>query len=113
MEVKDAAVLQQAPFDEFTPPFVSIATFSNGELAGTHRGVYIPWDMDISNQLQPGRIDVTHAVFGTLLGFEPLRLITLMVLGAMTGSSERTRATRFSTKRSALLDSHPSSQRRE
>lgn len=28
-----------------------------------------------------------YAVLGTLLGFEPLRLITLMALGAMTGSS--------------------------
>lgn len=35
LEVADAAVLQQAPFNEFTPPFVSIATFSAGQLNGT------------------------------------------------------------------------------
>ncbi len=34
-----------------------VSVFVNGELAGTHKGVWIPWDMDISSYLRPGQIN--------------------------------------------------------
>jgi beta-galactosidase len=30
------------------------SVFVNGQLAGTHRGVWIPWDLDVSAYLRPG-----------------------------------------------------------
>ena len=34
-----------------------VGVFVNGELAGTHKGVWIPWDMDISKHLRPGQVN--------------------------------------------------------
>ena len=42
-----------------------VSVFVNGELAGTHKGVWIPWDMDISNHVEPGEVnDIVLAVKG-------------------------------------------------
>ncbi|MGD8240751.1 MAG: glycoside hydrolase family 2 TIM barrel-domain containing protein, partial [Armatimonadota bacterium] len=32
-----------------------VSVFVNGKLAGTHRGVWIPWDLDISRYIEPGK----------------------------------------------------------
>ena len=34
-----------------------VSVFVNGKLAGTHRGVWIPWDMDISNFVVSGEVN--------------------------------------------------------
>ena len=31
-----------------------VSVFINGELAGTHKGVWIPWDLDVSDRIRPG-----------------------------------------------------------
>jgi hypothetical protein len=33
------------------------SVFVNGELAGTHRGVWIPWDLDVSRHIRPGQVN--------------------------------------------------------
>ena len=33
----------------------SVSVFVNGQLAGTHRGVWIPWDLDVSKFIEPGK----------------------------------------------------------
>ncbi|MHC4401644.1 MAG: glycosyl hydrolase 2 galactose-binding domain-containing protein [Planctomycetota bacterium] len=41
------------------------SVFVNGQLAGTHRGVWVPWDLDVSNFIEPGRInEIAVAVKG-------------------------------------------------
>jgi len=34
-----------------------VSVFVNGKLAGTHRGVWIPWDLDVSGLLEPGSVN--------------------------------------------------------
>ncbi|HIE51462.1 MAG TPA: hypothetical protein EYP85_06855 [Armatimonadetes bacterium] len=34
-----------------------VSVFVNGQLAGTHRGVWIPWDLDISQFVKPGAVN--------------------------------------------------------
>ncbi|MFQ6130566.1 MAG: glycoside hydrolase family 2 TIM barrel-domain containing protein [Armatimonadota bacterium] len=34
-----------------------VSVFVNGQLAGTHRGVWIPWDLDISGHVRPGQVN--------------------------------------------------------
>ncbi|MCK4376582.1 MAG: hypothetical protein KAX19_14700, partial [Candidatus Brocadiae bacterium] len=42
-----------------------VSVFVNGHLAGTHRGVWIPWDLDISRYVEPGRTnEIAVAVKG-------------------------------------------------
>lgn len=42
-----------------------VSVFVNGELAGTHRGVWIPWDLDISDYVAPGEVnEIAVAVKG-------------------------------------------------
>ena len=42
------------------------SVFVNGRLAGTHRGVWVPWDLDVSRFIEPGRVnEVAVAVKGT------------------------------------------------
>jgi len=31
--------------------------FVNGKLAGTHQGVWIPWDLDVSRYIEPGKVN--------------------------------------------------------
>ncbi len=33
------------------------SVFVNGRLAGTHKGVWIPWDQDVSNLVRPGEVN--------------------------------------------------------
>ncbi len=33
------------------------SVFVNGRLAGTHRGVWIPWDLDVSRYVEPGKVN--------------------------------------------------------
>ena len=33
------------------------SVFVNGELAGTHKGVWIPWDLDVSKHVKPGEVN--------------------------------------------------------
>jgi len=33
------------------------SVFVNGELAGTHKGVWIPWDLDVSRHVRPGEVN--------------------------------------------------------
>ncbi len=42
-----------------------VGVFVNGELAGTHKGVWVPWDMDISGHLKAGQVnEIALAVKG-------------------------------------------------
>ncbi len=48
-----------------------LSVFVNGQLAGTHRGVWIPWDMDISEHMVPGQVnEVVIAVKSPWYGFD-------------------------------------------
>ena len=43
-----------------------VSVFVNGRLAGTHRGVWVPWDLDVSSFIRPGRTnEIAVAVKGT------------------------------------------------
>ena len=33
------------------------SVFVNGRLAGTHRGVWVPWDLDVSGYIEPGKVN--------------------------------------------------------
>ncbi|NLF39498.1 hypothetical protein GX586_08635 [bacterium] len=51
-----------------------LSVFVNGTLAGTHRGMLIPWDMDISRLVQPGRTnELVIAVKSPWYGFDTRR----------------------------------------
>jgi len=42
-----------------------VSVFVNGELAGSHRGVWIPWDLDVSDHVRPGETnEIAVAVKG-------------------------------------------------
>jgi len=42
-----------------------VSVFINGELAGTHQGVWIPWDLDVSKFVAPGKVnEIAIAVKG-------------------------------------------------
>ncbi len=34
-----------------------VSVFVNGKLAGAHRGVWVPWDLDVSQFIEPGKIN--------------------------------------------------------
>jgi beta-galactosidase len=43
-----------------------VSVFINGRLAGTHQGVWVPWDLDVSQFIEPGRVnEIAVAVKGT------------------------------------------------
>jgi glycosyl hydrolase family 2 len=43
-----------------------VSVFVNGRLAGSHKGVWVPWDLDVSGFIEPGRVnEITVAVKGT------------------------------------------------
>jgi glycosyl hydrolase family 2 len=43
-----------------------VSVFVNGKLAGTHRGVWVPWDLDVSKHIRPGQTnEIAVAVKGT------------------------------------------------
>ncbi len=43
-----------------------VSVFVNGERAGTHEGVWVPWDLDISRHVRPGEVnEIAVAVKGT------------------------------------------------
>ena len=43
-----------------------VSVFVNGRLAGTHRGVWVPWDLDVSRLIEPGsQNEIALAVKGT------------------------------------------------
>ena len=43
-----------------------VSVFVNGKLAGTHRGVWVPWDLDVSPHVEPGKVnEIAVAVKGT------------------------------------------------
>ena len=43
-----------------------VSVFVNGRLAGTHKGVWVPWDLDVSGFIQPGKVnELAVAVKGT------------------------------------------------
>ena len=43
-----------------------VSVFVNGKLAGAHRGVWVPWDLDVSSFVQPGQVnEIAVAVKGT------------------------------------------------
>lgn len=48
-----------------------VSVFVNGELAGEHRGVWIPWDIDISGHVRPGQVnEIAVAVKSPWYGFD-------------------------------------------
>lgn len=49
-----------------------VSVFVNGELAGTHRSVWIPWQMDVSDYVRPGEVnELVIAVKGSYYATEP------------------------------------------
>ncbi|MHC4285171.1 MAG: sugar-binding domain-containing protein, partial [Planctomycetota bacterium] len=48
-----------------------VSVFVNGKFAGDHTGVWIPWDLDISKFVEPGRInEIAVAVKGSYYTFD-------------------------------------------
>jgi len=48
-----------------------VSVFVNGKLAGTHRGVWVPWDLDVSRFIVPGKVnELAVAVKGTYYAFD-------------------------------------------
>jgi glycosyl hydrolase family 2 len=48
-----------------------VSVFVNGRLAGSHRGVWIPWDLDISGLVRPGQVnELAVAVKSPWYGFD-------------------------------------------
>ncbi len=49
-----------------------VSVFVNGRLAGTHQGVWVPWDLDITPHVRPGQVnELAVAVKGTYYAFDP------------------------------------------
>lgn len=49
-----------------------ISVFVNGQLAGTHKGVWVPWDLDITPHVRPGQTnELAVVVKGTYYAFDP------------------------------------------
>ena len=49
-----------------------VSVFVNGELAGTHRSVWVPWFMDLSEQVRPGEVnEIAVAVKSSYYAAEP------------------------------------------
>ncbi len=47
------------------------SVFVNGRLAGTHKGVWVPWDLDITKYVRPGETnELAVAVKGTYYAFD-------------------------------------------
>jgi len=48
-----------------------VSVFVNGKPAGEHRGVWVPWDLDVSRLIEPGRVnEIAVAVKGTYYAFD-------------------------------------------
>jgi len=48
-----------------------VSVFVNGRLAGTHQGVWVPWDLDVSRLVEPGKVnEIAVAVKGTYYAFD-------------------------------------------
>ncbi len=48
-----------------------VSVFVNGKLAGEHRGVWVPWDLDVSGLIEPGKVnEIAVAVKGTYYAFD-------------------------------------------
>ncbi|MGM0486014.1 MAG: glycosyl hydrolase 2 galactose-binding domain-containing protein [Planctomycetota bacterium] len=48
-----------------------VSVFINGKLAGTHRGVWVPWDLDVSEFIKPGQVnEIALAVKGSYYAFD-------------------------------------------
>jgi hypothetical protein len=61
-----------------------VSVFINGQLAGTHRGVWVPWDLDITKHVRPGQTnEIAVAVKGTYYAQDPNGLGTKTTLMAM------------------------------
>ena len=49
-----------------------VSVFVNGERAGEHRGVWIPWDLDVTKHIKPGQVnELAVAVKGSYYAFDP------------------------------------------
>lgn len=49
-----------------------VSVFVNGQLAGTHKGVWVPWDLDITPHIRPGEVnELAVAVKGTYYALDP------------------------------------------
>lgn len=49
-----------------------VSVFVGGQLAGTHRGVWVPWDLDVSGHVRPGQTnEIAVAVKGTYYAQDP------------------------------------------
>lgn len=48
-----------------------VSVFVNGRLAGTHRGVWVPWELDVSRFIEPGQVnEIAVAVKGAYYAFD-------------------------------------------
>jgi len=48
-----------------------VSVFINGKPAGTHKGVWIPWDLDVSQFVEPGKVnELVVAVKGSWYAFD-------------------------------------------
>jgi hypothetical protein len=49
-----------------------VSVFVNGRLAGTHTGVWVPWDLDVTPHVKPGQVnELAVAVKGTYYALDP------------------------------------------
>ena len=48
------------------------SVFVNGKLAGTHEAVWVPWDLDVSKFIEPGKVnEIAVAIKGPYYAFDP------------------------------------------
>jgi hypothetical protein len=49
-----------------------VSVFVNGRLAGTHKSVWVPWDLDITRHVRPGQVnELSVIVKGTYYAMDP------------------------------------------
>lgn len=61
-----------------------MSVFVNGQIAGTHRGVWVPWDLDVTKHVRPGKTnEIAVAVKGTYYAQDPKGLGNKNTLMAM------------------------------
>jgi len=73
-----------------------VSVFVNGELAGTHRGVWVPWDLDVSKYIRPGDTnEIAVAVKGTYYAMDEKALGNQTLMAMRNRPLDRKKWTRW------------------
>jgi len=72
------------------------SVFINGKLAGTHRGVWVPWDLDVSKLIRPGEVnEIAVAVKGTYYAMDKKALGNQTLMAMRNRPLDRKKWTRW------------------